>query len=206
MLRASFAPVPDSRYEDIARFGKNYVAYNVTRYAEAYDDLANLGVVSRHAERRKILQPLDRNPDQFSRRAVQRQYSHDREMPGADRRRLRRRAKGGSSDLARLRARQFVHGSPALDPPFDVIERNSGTGSLEFVVATTILADIRTGKIDHRVGNATASANTTATSFPRSFAISRRRASVSASISSVRLTRFISRNLASIGRLSRPLK
>ena len=57
--------MPDPRDEDVARFGKNNVTYHVTRYAEAYDDLANLGIVSRHTKRWKVLQILDRSPDQF---------------------------------------------------------------------------------------------------------------------------------------------
>src|SRR5260370_38393483 len=66
----------------------------------------------------------------------------DRERFAVARHPPRRRAKEGSSDLARLRTRQFVGGPPACDPCLDIIKRNSEPGPSESVLAATRLADV----------------------------------------------------------------
>ena len=75
-------------------------------------------------------------------------------------------------------------------------------GPLEFVIAAAVLGDIRTFKIYNRIEECHGFGQTAATSCPRSVAISRRRASVSASISSVRLTRFMDKVYHFGGRVS----
>jgi hypothetical protein len=51
-----------------------------------------------------------------------------------------------SSDLARLRARQFVCGTPTRDPRLDFIKGNGEPGPLEFIEAAAIFADIWLGQ------------------------------------------------------------
>src|SRR5258708_11904870 len=60
----------------------------------------------------------------------------DRERFEVAQRPTPRRAREESSDLARLRTRQFFGGPPACDPCLDVIERNREAGPVKIVVAT----------------------------------------------------------------------
>src|SRR5258708_24527038 len=73
----------------------------------------------------------------------------DRERFEVAQRPTPRRAREESSDLARLRTRQFFGGPPACDPCLDVIERNREAGPVEFLVTTARLSHLRAGQGDN---------------------------------------------------------
>lgn len=85
-----------------------------------------------------------------ARAAVHRDCS-SRESFAIARRLLRRRAKAGSSDLARRRARQFVRRTPACHPVLHVVQRHGRAGPIERVEPPAVLRDVGTGDIDHGI-------------------------------------------------------
>ena len=60
-------------------------------------------------------------------------------------------ARKGSSDLTRLRTRQFILGSPTRNPSLDVIQRYGELRPSKIVIAAAIFSDIGTGEVHHRI-------------------------------------------------------
>ena len=143
--------MPDARNENVCCLRNNSIANDIAGRAEADHDLADVSIFGLHAQRRKFLQSLDRGP--YQRQCapcgagislIEKGSQSLDILHGVGR-------KEGSSDLARLRTRQFVRGPPACDPCLDIIKRNSEPGPSEFVVAAAILGDVGPSEVDNRI-------------------------------------------------------
>src|ERR1043166_6928325 len=190
-LNARFASMPDASYEDVVCSGYRDVSNNVGGGAEADYDLADVCISGPHPQSRKFLQSLDCRPDASQRtlcclvilmaeKTMQALDVHHGVGRKSDHPILRGCGRGNSSAEPQL-ATQALTSSRGTASPVRLNSskrrRSSATSGPERSTTES--------------SSATASASTAATSCPRSVAISRSRASVSASISSVRLTRFI---------------
>src|SRR5437588_10239665 len=83
--------------------------------------------------------------------AVPHRDSWDREKPAIARRPSGRQAKSRSSELAWLWARQFIGRAPTGDPCLDFFERNRKPGAFEFLIATPVLSNIGSARINDRI-------------------------------------------------------
>ena len=140
--------MPDSRDENVSCLVKNGIAFDVARCTEADDDLTNIWIVSWHPECREVLQSLNRGPDKRQRASCGARVRMVEKAPESlDV--LYGIARKGSSDLTRLRTRQFILGSPTRNPSLDVIQRYGESRPSKIVIAAAIFSDIGTGEVHH---------------------------------------------------------